>query len=102
MQVYHGLDIGTAKPTVEERTRVPHHLIDILDLHETFDAAQFVRRASDAIGEIRGRNRLPILCGGTGLYFKAWIEGIGWAAAVHPQLRAQLGQPTADARFEGL
>ena len=90
MQVYRGLDIGTAKPSTEERARVPHHLIDILDLHETFDAAQFVRRASDAIREIRGRNRLPILCGGTGLYFKAWLEGIGSAPAADPELRAEL------------
>lgn len=92
MQVYRGLDIGTAKPTPEERARVPQHLIDILDPGETFDAAQFVRRASQAIGEIRARKRLPILCGGTGLYFKAWLEGIGQAPPGDPKLRAQLEQ----------
>jgi tRNA dimethylallyltransferase len=92
MQIYRGLDIGTAKPTLEERARVRHHLIDILDPQETFDAAQFVRRGSDAIRDIRSRNRLPILCGGTGLYFKAWLEGIGQAPAGDPQLRAELEQ----------
>lgn len=92
MQVYRGLDIGTAKPTREESARVPHHLIDILDPNETFDAAQFLRRASDAIGDIQSRGRIAILCGGTGLYFKAWLEGIGQAPAGDPALRAQLEQ----------
>lgn len=90
MQVYRGLDIGTAKPTAGQRRRAPHHLIDILDLTETFDAAQFIQRATAAISEIRGRNHLPILCGGTGLYFKAWLEGIGQAPAPDPALRAEL------------
>jgi len=92
MQVYRGLEIGTAKPTADERARVPHHLIDILDLHETFDAAQFLRRASDAVADIQSRNRLPILCGGTGLYFKAWLEGIGQAPPGDAALRAELEQ----------
>ena len=90
MQVYRGLDIGTAKPTPEERARVPHHLIDIVDPTETFDAAQFLRHAAQAVAEIRKRNRLPILCGGTGLYFKAWLEGIGQSPAPDAALRAQL------------
>lgn len=90
MQVYRGLDIGTAKPTPEERRRVAHHLIDILDLTETFDAAQFVRRANAAVEGIHSRNRSAILCGGTGLYFKAWLEGIGQSPAPDPRLRAQL------------
>jgi tRNA dimethylallyltransferase len=96
MQVYRGLDIGTAKPAAEERARVPHHLIDILEPQETFDAAQFVRRASDAVADIRSRKRLPILCGGTGLYFKAWLEGIGQAPSGDPALRAQLEQLPLD------
>ena len=90
MQVYRGLDIGTAKPTPEERARARHHLIDILDPSETFDAAQFLRRASEAVGDIQSRNRLPILCGGTGLYFKAWLEGIGQSPAPDAALRAEL------------
>ena len=92
MQVYRGLEIGTAKPTADERARVPHHLIDILDLHEIFDAAQFLRRASDAVADIQNRKRPAILCGGTGLYFKAWLEGIGQAPPGDAALRAELEQ----------
>src|SRR5882724_5643991 len=64
MQVYRGLDIGTAKPSAADRARVPHHLIDVVDLTETFDAAQFVRLARAAVADIAARGRLPILCGG--------------------------------------
>src|SRR5438128_12001836 len=70
MQVYRGLDIGTAKPAAEERKRVPHHLIDVVAVNQPFDAAQFTRLARAAAADIRGRGRLPILCGVTGLYFK--------------------------------
>src|SRR5438105_13265621 len=73
MQVYRGLDIGTAKPPVAERDRVPHHLVDVLELTESFDAAQFVQLAGAAVSAIQSRGRLPILCGGTGLYFKAFL-----------------------------
>lgn len=90
MQVYRGLDIGTAKPSRAERDRVPHHLIDILDLTEPFDAAQFLRRANIAVDEIQARGRLPILCGGTGLYFKAFLEGLGDAPPADAALRAAL------------
>jgi tRNA dimethylallyltransferase len=90
MQVYRGLDIGTAKPSPAERARVPHHLVDICDLNEAFDAAQFVRRAQAAVAEIRLRGRTPIFCGGTGLYFKAYMSGLGEAPAAQPELRAEL------------
>lgn len=90
MQVYRGLDIGTAKPPAEERARVPHHLIDVLELQESFDAARFVRLASAAIAGIQARGRLPILCGGTGLYFKALLEGVGASPPPDPGLRAEL------------
>src|SRR6478609_6798919 len=73
MQVYRGLDIGTAKPTVAERARVPHHLIDVADLTEAFDAAKFVVLARQAAAEIQSRGRVPIFCGGTGLDFKAYL-----------------------------
>ena len=90
MQVYRGLDIGTAKPSPAERVRVPHHLIDICDLREAFDAAQFVRCAQSAVAEIVSRRRTPVFCGGTGLYFKAFREGLGEAPATDPQLRAEI------------
>jgi tRNA dimethylallyltransferase len=90
MQVYRGLDIGTAKPSPTERARVPHHLIDICDLTENFDAAQFIRLAQKAVAEIQSRNKTPIFCGGTGLYFKAFLSGLGEAPATNPELRAEL------------
>ena len=90
MQVYRGLNIGTAKPARADQARAPHHLIDILDLTDSYDAARFEQLASAAIAEIEVRERLPILCGGTGFYFKALLEGLGQAPASDPGLRAQL------------
>ena len=91
MQVYRGLDLGTAKPSPADRARVPHHLIDMMELTESFDAAQFVRHARPVVADIQARGRRPILCGGTGLYFKAFREGLGEAPAADPALRAELG-----------
>jgi tRNA dimethylallyltransferase len=96
MQVYRGLEIGTAKPSAEERRQVPHHLIDVVELTQPFDAAQFVRRAHEAIESIRSRRHLPILCGGTGLYFKGFLEGLGSAPASDPVLRAELEAAPVD------
>jgi tRNA dimethylallyltransferase len=90
MQVYRGLDIGTAKPSTAERARVPHHLIDVVDLNEPFDAARFVELARQAVLEIQSRDRIPILCGGTGLYFKAYLEGLGGAPPSDAKLRSEL------------
>src|SRR5665213_99426 len=90
MQVYRGLDIGTAKPSSAARARVPHHLIDICALHEAFDGAQFVRLARNAVAEIQSRGRVPVFCGGTGLYFKAFLSGLGEAPATDAKLRAEL------------
>jgi len=90
MQVYRGMDIGTAKPSPADRARVPHHLVDVVDVTEPFDAAQFVRLARRAVADIQSRGRLPILCGGTGLYFKAFLEGLGHAPPADATLRAVL------------
>jgi len=90
MQVYRGLDIGTAKPSSSERARVPHHLLDVVPLTEPFDAGKFVALALDAVQEIQARGRLPIFCGGTGLYVKAFLDGLGDAPAGDPTLRAEL------------
>ena len=90
MQVYRGLDIGTAKPTAAERARLPHHLLDICDLHEAFDAAQFIRLAQKAVAEIQSRGHTPIFCGGTGLYFKAFLDGLGEAPPADEKLRTEL------------
>ncbi|HVU27641.1 MAG TPA: tRNA (adenosine(37)-N6)-dimethylallyltransferase MiaA [Verrucomicrobiae bacterium] len=90
MQVYRGLDIGTAKPNAAEQKKIPHHLIDVCDLSESFDAARFVRLAQKAVEEIQSRGRTPIFCGGTGLYFKAFLSGLGEAPPANPELRAEL------------
>ena len=90
MQVYRGLDLGTAKPTAAERARVPHHLLDVAQLTEPFDAEKFITLAQAAIADIQRRGRRPILCGGTGLYFKALLEGLGQSPPSDPQLRAKL------------
>jgi tRNA dimethylallyltransferase len=90
MQVYRGLDIGTAKPSPADRARLPHHLIDVVEITEPFDAAQFVRLARQAVADIQSRGRLPILCGGTGLYFKAFLDGLGQAPPADAALRAAL------------
>jgi tRNA dimethylallyltransferase len=90
MQVYRGLDIGTAKPAQEERARVHHHLIDVVNLTQPFDAARFVRLAREAVADIQARAHLPILCGGTGLYFNAFLDGLGDAPTANAALRSEL------------
>jgi tRNA dimethylallyltransferase len=90
MQAYRGLDIGTAKPSPAERARVPHHLLDVAELDHPFDAAQFVRLAQAVVADIQSRGQVPILCGGTGLYFKTFLEGLGEAPPADAALRAEL------------
>jgi len=74
--VYRHFDIGTAKPTPAERAEVPHHLIDVADPDESFDAGRYVREAERAIGEIRARGKVPMLVGGTGMYIRALLRGL--------------------------
>jgi tRNA dimethylallyltransferase len=90
MQVYRGMDIGTAKPTAAERQAVRHHLLDVAEVGEPFDAARFLQLATAAEREIQARGALPIYCGGTGLYFKALLEGLGSTPPSDPALRATL------------
>jgi len=75
-KIYRGFDIGTAKPTAEQRRAVRHHLIDCCDPDEHFSAARFATMAAAVIDDIRARGRLPIVCGGTGLYIRALLHGI--------------------------
>ena len=75
MQIYRGMDIGTAKPTPEEKGAVPHHLFDICSPEQTYSCADYVVDAEEAIIEISSRGKLPILCGGTGLYLDRLLKG---------------------------
>ena len=88
--VYRGMDIGTAKPTAAERAAAPHHLIDILDPLDAYSAAKFAADAQRLIDEIRGRGALPLLVGGTMLYFKALIDGLDAMPPADASVRAAL------------
>jgi len=88
--VYRGMDIGTAKPTPEERAAVPHHLIDIRDPLQPYSAAEFVQDATRLIAEIHARGALPLLVGGTMLYFKALFDGIDDMPAADSAVRVRL------------
>jgi len=89
-QVYRGMDIGTAKPTREERARVPHHLIDLVDPTESYSAGRFRADAVRAIEGVLGRGRVPLLVGGTMLYYRALAQGIDALPEADPALRARL------------
>ena len=94
MQVYRRMDIGTAKPTAQERQRVPHHLIDVVEPDEDFTVARFVERADAVIADARDRNVPLIATGGTPLYYKALFEGLFEGPSADPSVRARLnGQP---------
>ena len=88
--VYRGLDIGAAKPTPGEQSRVPHHLVDQRDPWQPYSAAEFAADARRAIDDIVARGKLPILAGGTGLYFRALLEGLSDMPQADPVLRAAL------------
>nr|MBC7244473.1 tRNA (adenosine(37)-N6)-dimethylallyltransferase MiaA [Chloroflexota bacterium] len=102
-QVYRYMDIGTAKPTVEERQRVRHHLLDIVDPDEVFTLAQYQQLAYAAIDDIQRRRRIPLLVGGTGLYVKAVLEGLSIPRVPPDQrLREQLYAEAAAKGYEEL
>ena len=92
LQVYRGMDIGTAKITKEEMGDVPHHLIDCLDPKEPFNVSLFKDLAEQAITEIRSRNRIPIVVGGTGFYIQALLKGITFSEEEEDGYRLQLEQ----------
>jgi tRNA dimethylallyltransferase len=88
--VYRGMDLGTAKPTKEERARLPHHLIDVADPNQPFTAGEYSRRARAALREIASRGHLPIVTGGTGLYLRALTDGLFAGPARQQELRDRL------------
>ncbi len=105
--VYRGFDLGTAKPSRERRAAVPYHLIDVADPAETYSAGRWAREARASIEEIARRGRLPIVCGGSGFYLSALLEGLPAGEATNPNLRSALvewarGRPAAARRFLSL
>ena len=90
--VFKGMDIGTAKPTFEERGGIPHHLIDILDPSEAFSTGQFRTQALDLMAAITRRGKIPVLVGGTMLYFNALFNGLAVLPEANPEIRAKLDQ----------
>ncbi|HXC40732.1 MAG TPA: tRNA (adenosine(37)-N6)-dimethylallyltransferase MiaA [Burkholderiales bacterium] len=94
-QVYRDMDVGTAKPSAAERAAVPHHLIDILAPDEAYSAARFRGDALAACAQVTERGRLPLLAGGTMLYFKALREGLSTLPVAHPAMRAAIDAEAA-------
>lgn len=88
--VYRDMDIGTAKPTKEELAQVPHHLINIKDPKESYSAADFRKDCIDKVSEISSRGNLPIICGGTMMYYKALVEGLSPVPQTLPEIRQQV------------
>jgi len=89
-QAYRGFDVGTAKPTPAERRGIPHHLLDLLEPHEVFTAGDYRRRVLEVLDDLRGRAKLPVFTVGTGLYFRALVEGLADAPTRSEELRARL------------
>ena len=105
VQVYRGLDVGSAKATPSERARVPHHLLDLAPPDGDFSAAEYARLARHAIDEVSGRGRLPLVVGGTGLYFRALFRGLFEGPPRDDALRARLtalAERHGDARLHRL
>lgn len=102
MQVYHGMDIGTAKPAAADRAGVPHHLIDLVEPDEPFTVNDWRRQADHAIADIRDRHRWPIVVGGTNLYVKALLEGMFDGPGSDLTLRAELERLSGDELYSRL
>jgi len=100
--VYRGMDVGTAKPTAEEQSRVPHHLIDIRDPSQPYSAAEFVADSRRLVQEIHARGRVPLLVGGTMLYFKTLFDGLDAMPPADPAVRAQLESEAAERGWPAL
>jgi tRNA dimethylallyltransferase len=96
LQVYRELDIGTAKPSLEERARAPHHLIDVADPPEMYDAARFCREGREVLDDLRRRGVPPLVVGGTGLYLKALLSGLFAEGEPAPVVRQQVRRELED------
>ena len=107
MQIYKGLNIATAKPTEEEKCGIPHYLIDFLEPEQAFSVADYVKLAGEAISDIYSRGKLPVVCGGTGLYISSLVENIkfddtGSNKAIRECLEMELNEKGADYLWEKL
>jgi len=102
MQLYHGLDIGTAKPTAEEREAVPHFLVDCCDLPEIYSAARWAKQARVFIASENSHGKKPIIVGGTGLYLKALMQGFADIPAEKPEVRQRFETLQKEAGTAGL
>jgi tRNA dimethylallyltransferase len=100
--VYRGMDIGTGKPSAEEQIRTPHHLINIREPTDTYSAADFAHDARIRIADILARNKIPVLVGGTGLYFRALEQGLAILPVAHPSIRAALLEEAQHAGWPAL
>ncbi|MDE9562497.1 tRNA (adenosine(37)-N6)-dimethylallyltransferase MiaA [Xenorhabdus bovienii] len=100
--IYRGMNIGTAKPTAAEQAQAPHRLVDILDPAEIYSAADFRRDALKEMADITAAGRIPLLVGGTMLYFKALLEGLSPLPSSNPEIRAQIEQQAAEYGWEAL
>ncbi|NCT85863.1 tRNA (adenosine(37)-N6)-dimethylallyltransferase MiaA [Stenotrophomonas acidaminiphila] len=100
--VYRGLEIGAAKPDQAERAGIPHHLLDLRDPWQSYSAAEFAADAAAAVRDIVARGRLPILAGGTGLYFRALLQGLSPMPEADPALRAQIAAEADALGWPGL
>ena len=101
-QVYRGMDVGTAKPTPAERARVPHHLIDVIEPTDAFSAGRFRDAALRLVPEIASRGRVPVLAGGTMLYFRALTAGLSDLPRADPDVRAEIEARAADLGWPAL
>lgn len=89
IQIYRGFDIGSGKPTAEERARAPHHLVDVLEPNESIDAVRYAALAEAAIADVRARGKIPILCGGTFFWVRALVLGLVDVPAADEEIRAR-------------
>ena len=101
-QAYRGMDVGTAKPSAAERAAVPHHLIDIIDPTDAYSTARFREDALRLIAQIAGRGRLPLLVGGTMLYFKSLREGLSNLPQADAGVRAEIDASAAQMGWPAL
>ncbi|WP_328774598.1 tRNA (adenosine(37)-N6)-dimethylallyltransferase MiaA [Deinococcus aquaedulcis] len=100
--VYRGLDIGTAKPGPAERAQVPHHLLDVAEVHEPFDVARFVALAEAALADVLSRGRIPLIVGGSGFYLSALVRGLPLTPPSDPSARTEVEAELAERGLDAL